>query len=507
MVLVVLLAVILSFNAIYSLIPIIVIIIVIAAAAGLARGYDVFSIFGIGALIGFGEQAKKGLKGSQYHGTGRHGRGKKAFGDYGAKFGRQLLKRTPGGKVNVVADITGAAHGIAGLYRRGGTKNQYSMNQEITNRLLASQKSAAGSKAPPPMAISPAAAITGTATPLEGSLARKYNKQLEKSKKIGEQYRSLNEKVDNPDEKILFHKGSIYLKRKVGFDRSTNEWQYEYQLPIAMRLVPIVGTAFTAFRPRSLNETLSRLKGKEAKATERSHRLMQMSVKAQVGKAAWNRAKADVKAERVASMKAKHFGYDFGPTTLSNLGVQLGVTYKMITNRGYREKMADRGSAEKAKNAALQRMVNTAQENQEKLSNQLAEIQNIKADIERPKSVGPGVGELSRVLAAKKKEYESNLKTYGMELKSSAAVLKYAEPRVEFRGTGHGLEIGPVPSAAGELGEYLSHAQSNNVMAELPGRYEDKSMWGTFSRAVKLTYTTRNKRASEFVRTLPHLKK
>ncbi len=45
--------IILSFNAIYTLIPIIVIIILIAAAAGLSRGTDIFSLFGLGSLLGF----------------------------------------------------------------------------------------------------------------------------------------------------------------------------------------------------------------------------------------------------------------------------------------------------------------------------------------------------------------------------------------------------------------------------------------------------------------------
>ncbi|MGC8676488.1 MAG: hypothetical protein ACP5T3_03175, partial [Candidatus Micrarchaeia archaeon] len=54
------LAILLSFGAVNALIPIMVIIILIAAAAGLTRGYNLFEIFGIGAIAGLGSAAKKG---------------------------------------------------------------------------------------------------------------------------------------------------------------------------------------------------------------------------------------------------------------------------------------------------------------------------------------------------------------------------------------------------------------------------------------------------------------
>ncbi len=53
-------AVLLSFGAVYAYIPIIIIVILIAAAAGLSRGTDIFAIFGIGTLIGAGAVNKKG---------------------------------------------------------------------------------------------------------------------------------------------------------------------------------------------------------------------------------------------------------------------------------------------------------------------------------------------------------------------------------------------------------------------------------------------------------------
>ncbi|MGC9156879.1 MAG: hypothetical protein ACP5GD_01685 [Candidatus Micrarchaeia archaeon] len=56
----ILVPVLLSFGSINALIPIIIIIILIAAAGGLMRGYDLFALFGLGALVGVGGAAKKG---------------------------------------------------------------------------------------------------------------------------------------------------------------------------------------------------------------------------------------------------------------------------------------------------------------------------------------------------------------------------------------------------------------------------------------------------------------
>jgi hypothetical protein len=364
------------------------------------------------------------------------------------------------------------------------------MNQEIMKKLLTTSQPAPGSP-PPMMAVSPAAAITGTATPLAGSLARKYNKQLEKSKKLREQYRDLKEKTANPDEKVLFHKGSIYVKRKVGYDRiennkwKFNKWKYEYKPPLGLRFVPFVGTALAAFRPRSLDERLSRLEGKNAKTIERRLRLMQGSVKARVGKDVWNEAKANVKAERVAAMAEKHHGYEFGPTTFSNVGVQLGVVYKTIFNReGYRAKIAER--AESAKNATLQKMFNIVQAKQVDLDKQSARIQGLEADLGRLniKGLSP------RAIRA---QYERSLKAYGTKLESVAAVFRHAEPRVRLEGTETGPQVLPASGASKGFKNYLSYVRPNKIMAELPGRYEDKSMAGLLSRSVKLTYAAKKR--------------
>ena len=46
------LPIVLTFGAIYALVPVLIILILIAAAAGLTRGYDILKIFGIGTLAG-----------------------------------------------------------------------------------------------------------------------------------------------------------------------------------------------------------------------------------------------------------------------------------------------------------------------------------------------------------------------------------------------------------------------------------------------------------------------
>ncbi len=57
------LSVVLSFGALYAFIPIIIIIILIAAAAGLSRGWDIFTIFGFAVLTDFARGAGRGATG------------------------------------------------------------------------------------------------------------------------------------------------------------------------------------------------------------------------------------------------------------------------------------------------------------------------------------------------------------------------------------------------------------------------------------------------------------
>ncbi|MCL4387762.1 hypothetical protein M1567_01265 [Candidatus Marsarchaeota archaeon] len=65
-----LISVLLSFDIIEALVPVIIILILIAAAAGLTRGTDIFALFGLGTIMGFANAGSgrvgKGLKGTRY---------------------------------------------------------------------------------------------------------------------------------------------------------------------------------------------------------------------------------------------------------------------------------------------------------------------------------------------------------------------------------------------------------------------------------------------------------
>ncbi len=65
-----LIPVLLSFDIIEALVPVIIILVLIAAAAGLTRGTDIFALFGLGTIMGFANSGSgrvgKGLKGTRY---------------------------------------------------------------------------------------------------------------------------------------------------------------------------------------------------------------------------------------------------------------------------------------------------------------------------------------------------------------------------------------------------------------------------------------------------------
>ena len=65
-----LIPVLLSFDIIEALVPVIIVLILIAAAAGLTRGTDIFALFGLGTIMGFANAGSgrvgKGLKGTRY---------------------------------------------------------------------------------------------------------------------------------------------------------------------------------------------------------------------------------------------------------------------------------------------------------------------------------------------------------------------------------------------------------------------------------------------------------
>ncbi len=146
-------AVLLSFNVILPLVPVIIIAILIVAAAGLTRGADIFALLGIGALIGLGggrgggigrAGAGKGIAGFKYPGNvvsrgnaiGKHrkipkmaalkglrGKGAGGKGAGGKLPGKVAAKGAAGGKTPIklsrLSRVTGNASRAASL-RSGG---------------------------------------------------------------------------------------------------------------------------------------------------------------------------------------------------------------------------------------------------------------------------------------------------------------------------------------------------------------------------------------------------
>lgn len=245
------LAVVLSFNAIYALIPIIVIVILIAAGAGMSRGWDIFSALGMGALMGLVSGAQRGIKGSAYTLRPGHKRSKQ-FGSYHTAFGRSLLVRTTKGSTSLVgkgSNVNRAVLAAIGLYKMRGTRRQVMLGNQTAQRIRAAQQNPAA-PVPPPNAIP----LPHTATPLAGSLSRLNRKSARISAKIAKvegKEQVLQGLTENPRERILFARWSVYLKRKV---RNPNTGQIErpYTIMRSLAHIPFIGYALTEYRPTSL---------------------------------------------------------------------------------------------------------------------------------------------------------------------------------------------------------------------------------------------------------------
>ncbi|MCL5101793.1 MAG: hypothetical protein M1544_00330 [Candidatus Marsarchaeota archaeon] len=93
-------AIVLSFDIIEALLPVIIILFLIAAAAGLTRGSDIFALFGLGAMMGFaksgGGRVGKGFKGTRYGGDAI--RRKKAAGKGGIMKKARGIRKTIKGR-------------------------------------------------------------------------------------------------------------------------------------------------------------------------------------------------------------------------------------------------------------------------------------------------------------------------------------------------------------------------------------------------------------------------
>jgi hypothetical protein len=96
-----LIPILLSFDIIEALVPVIIILVLIAAAAGLTRGMDMFALFGLGSLMGFANSGSgrvgKGLRGTRY-GADAVRRGRAA-----SKANGGVLKKVKGIRKNIKA--------------------------------------------------------------------------------------------------------------------------------------------------------------------------------------------------------------------------------------------------------------------------------------------------------------------------------------------------------------------------------------------------------------------
>lgn len=109
-----LIPVLLSFDIIEALVPVIIILVLIAAAAGLTRGTDIFALFGLGTIMGFANS-----------GSGRVGRGLK-----GTRYGSDSIKRgRAAGK---------AKNGLVKSAKKA--KAQYKKDKERRIKTLAEQR-------------------------------------------------------------------------------------------------------------------------------------------------------------------------------------------------------------------------------------------------------------------------------------------------------------------------------------------------------------------------------
>ena len=146
--------IILSFNAIYTLIPIIVIIILIAAAAGLSRGTDIFSLFGLGSLLGF-------TRGIGAGGAGKGFRNVKFKPSKNTEYKFKKFRKKSQEKLNIYN------------FRQTRQMNRANLAQKIKNIESSSanlKNKAANNKLASSGLITPTGGKTGSITPAAGIL-------------------------------------------------------------------------------------------------------------------------------------------------------------------------------------------------------------------------------------------------------------------------------------------------------------------------------------------------
>ncbi len=348
------LAVLLSFNAIYALIPIIVIIILISAAAGLSRGYDIFRIFGIGSLLGFSVGTQRGLRGTAYMGRAGHQRSKKPFGGYHARIPRgTLAKRVPGNVFGPGGDVAAVGKGIRKVYNRAAlTQNRFNTRNRAAAAIMQARQANATQLA---VGAGTAATAVRTATPLESRLQSKIGKKIAKSRRINKKIANLEEKMGDERERILFARGSIYLKKAV-YDKEAKAIKYTYQKATLMRSVPVVGAVLSIIGPSSLAGEKKRLENKNARLATRIQVLNQRRIKAGVDREEWAAAMSAAKLALIPPpgvAPVVSTGLGLNRATVMRLGGYLFNAMEYATDKQRRSEMRQEGKSARQREVAF----------------------------------------------------------------------------------------------------------------------------------------------------------
>jgi hypothetical protein len=237
----------LSFKAIYSLIPIILIVLLIAAAAGLTRGADLFSFLGFGALMGF----SSGLRGGKRTGL----TGKKYAGGRGAlkRIGRKGRIFGKGGALSIKS-----IRGLAAA-RNAGAGGAALAVDLAASRIAKTRINAelAGAGTGSRSATGRMGRMVGTATPVETQFARfireKIANKKEEKKMVEKELakaRELEETGKAPKVRVL--KGAIYTARlrngKVVAYKMATPYKFLKYVPLFGGIVHAVGRSYSSLR-------------------------------------------------------------------------------------------------------------------------------------------------------------------------------------------------------------------------------------------------------------------
>jgi hypothetical protein len=217
-------AVLLSFNVILPLVPVIVIAVLILAAAGLTRGSDVFALLGIGALIGLGG-------GRSAHGS--HGLGKVKYAGNAVSRGRAAGKASglfkPKGltKAGRKAKSAAKSAAISGTLKKGagGKVATGAMRRYIDSQQSKGMKFA--------VAGGSLAAVTRGAAGrrnLAGQIVRPTFSERRTAKKAvkAEQKQADAQKLTKPERKVAWNNRAIEMAQERA--RTSGLTKREYRL-------------------------------------------------------------------------------------------------------------------------------------------------------------------------------------------------------------------------------------------------------------------------------------